>query len=148
MKETVHLGDNIRAIRELKGIKQETFAEMMGVTQAAISKLESTEKIDDERLKDIADKLGVSVNAMKRFNADAVILHFENVNSYDSTTAIKRFNSDSVMLHIETVNAYDYSIGTVLYNLHSAEKISDSHMGMLNEKDAEIQELRKRLGKK
>ena len=121
---------------------------MMGVTQAAISKLESTEKIDDERLKDIADKLGVSVNAMKRFNADAVILHFENVNSYDSTTAIKRFNSDSVMLHIETVNAYDYSIGTVLCNLHSAEKISDSHMGMLNEKDAEIQELRKRLSKK
>ena len=148
MKETVHLGDNIRAIRELKGIKQETFAEMMGVTQAAISKLESTEKIDDERLKDIADKLGVSVNAMKRFNADAVILHFENVNSYDSTTAIKRFNSDSVMLHIETVNAYDSSIGTVLYNLHSAEKISDSHMRMLNEKDAEIQELNNRLSKK
>jgi len=124
MKETVHLGDNIRAIRELKGIKQETFAEMMGVTQAAISKLESTEKIDDERLKDIADKLGVSINAIKRFNADAAMLYFENVSSYDHST------------------------GTVIYNFNPVEKISELYERMLKEKDAEIQELRKRLGKK
>jgi transcriptional regulator with XRE-family HTH domain len=124
MKETIHLGDNIRAIRELKGIKQETFAEMMGVTQAAISKLESTEKIDDERLKDIADKLGVSANAIKRFNADAAMLYFENVSSYDHST------------------------GTVIYNFNPVEKISELYERMLKEKDAEIEELRKRLSKK
>jgi len=128
MKETVHLGDNIRAIRELKGIKQETFAEMMGVTQAAISKLESTEKIDDERLKDIADKLGVSINAIKRFNADAVMLYIENVNSYDSSTG---------------------SIAKIdIYNINPIEKVSELYERMLKEKDAEIQELRKRLSKK
>ncbi len=51
MKDTINLGDNIRRIREIKGIKQETFAERMGVSQAAISKLEATAHIDDERLK-------------------------------------------------------------------------------------------------
>ena len=123
MKETVHLGDNIRAIRELKGIKQETFAEMMGVTQAAISKLESTEKIDDERLKDIAEKLGVSTNTIKRFNAESALMYIENVNSYDSATG-------------------------PTFNINPLEKISELYERMLKEKVAEIQELRKRLGKK
>ena len=128
MKETVHLGDNIRAIRQLKGMKQETFAEMMGVTQAAISKLESTEKIDDERLKDVAEKLGVSINAIKRFNADAVMLYIENVNSYDSSTG---------------------SIAKIdIYNINPIEKVSELYERMLKEKDAEIQQLRKRLSKK
>ena len=82
MKETVHLGDNIRAIRELKGIKQETFAEMMGVTQAAISKLESTEKIDDERLKDIAEKLERAKDLAVSQSKDVSVLFDAKENKY------------------------------------------------------------------
>jgi transcriptional regulator with XRE-family HTH domain len=128
MKDTVHLGENIRRILDLKGIKQEVFAEKMGVSQTAISKLLSTPKIDDERLKEVADKLGVSVEAIKRFDADAVMLFIENINSYDhSTGSIARID---------------------IYNIHPIEEVTKLYERMLKEKNDEIEKLRQELGKK
>jgi transcriptional regulator with XRE-family HTH domain len=128
MKDTVHLGENIRRILDLKGIKQDAFAEKMGVSQTAISKLLSTPKIDDERLKEVADKLGVSVEAIKRFDADAVMLFIENVNSYDhSTGSIARID---------------------IYNIHPIEEVTKLYERILKEKNDEIEKLRQELGKK
>ena len=127
MKET-HLGENIRRILDLKGIKQETFAEKMGVSQVAISKLLATAKIDDERLKEVADKLGVSVNAIKKFDADAVMLFIENINTYDHSTG---------------------SIAKIdIYNIHPLEEVTKLYERMLKEKNEEIEKLRQELGKK
>lgn len=39
-----HHGNNIRSIRQLKGMKQEIFARKMGVSQQYVSKLEKKEK--------------------------------------------------------------------------------------------------------
>ncbi len=122
MKDTVHLGENIRRILDLKGIKQEAFAEKMGVSQAAISKLLATPKIDDERLKDVADKLGTSVDAIKRFNAEAI------------------------MFHIETMN--DNSGNFNVYEIHPIDKVSELYEKILKEKNEEIEKLRQELGKK
>ncbi len=71
--ETMHIGRKISRVRELKGMKQETLAAAMGVTQQAISKLEQSEEVDDERLGFIAQHLGVSVDAIKNFNEEAAI---------------------------------------------------------------------------
>jgi transcriptional regulator with XRE-family HTH domain len=46
----MHLGRKISRIRELRGMKQETLAAALGVSQQAISKLEQSEYIDDEKL--------------------------------------------------------------------------------------------------
>lgn len=121
MKDTVHLGDNIRRIRELKGIKQETFAEKMGVSQGAISKLEATAMIDDERLKDVADKLGVSVSAIKKFDADDLMLYIENMNDHSQS---------------------------IVYNINPIEKLTDLYERMLKGKNDEIEKLKQELGKK
>lgn len=112
IKEERHLGENIRHILDLKNIKQEAFAEKMGVSQAAISKLLSTPKIDDERLKEVADKIGTTVNAIKRFNPDAI------------------------MFHIETMN--DNSGNFNVYEIHPIDKITELYEKMLREKDAEL----------
>lgn len=122
MKETIHLGDNIRRIRELKGIKQETFAEKMGVSQAAISKLESTAKIDDERLKEVAEKLGTSMEAIKRASAE------------------------TIMFHIETMN--DNSGNFNVYEIHPIDQVTELYEKMLKEKSEEIEKLRQEIGKK
>lgn len=128
MKDTVHLGENIRRILDLKGIKQEAFAEKMGVSQAAISKLLATPNIDDERLRDVADKLGVSVNAIKKFDADAIMLFIENVNAHDHATGC-----------IAKID---------IYNIHPIEEISKLYERMLKDKDDEIMRLRQELAKK
>jgi len=128
MTSTVHLGENIRRICDLKGIKQDVLADKMGVTQAAISKLFASPNIDDDRLKDIADKIGVSVNAIKKFDADAVMLFIENVNAHDHATGC-----------IAKID---------IYNIHPIDEITKLYERMLKDKDDEIVRLRQELATK
>lgn len=47
----LHMGRKIERIRRLRGMTQTDLGEALGVTKQAVSKLEQTEQIDDERLK-------------------------------------------------------------------------------------------------
>jgi transcriptional regulator with XRE-family HTH domain len=68
-----HIGKNIARIRELKGMKQETLAAELGISQQAISQLEQKETMDTERLEEVAQALGVTSEAIKAFNEEAAI---------------------------------------------------------------------------
>lgn len=68
-----HIGRKISRIRELKDMKQEALALAMGTNQQAISILENSEEIDDEKLTEVAKALGVSVHAIKNFSEEAVL---------------------------------------------------------------------------
>ncbi|OJW84501.1 MAG: hypothetical protein BGO69_10940 [Bacteroidetes bacterium 46-16] len=81
---TPHIGRKIERIRILKGVKQDTLATMIGVTQGAISKMEQSENVDEEKLKMVADALGVSVEAIKSFNEDALVNNIQNT-FYDNS---------------------------------------------------------------
>jgi transcriptional regulator with XRE-family HTH domain len=74
----MHLGRKISRIRELRGMKQETLAAELGVSQQAISKLEQSEHIDDEKLEMVGKALGVSPQAIKNFNEESAINYFNN----------------------------------------------------------------------
>jgi len=50
----------------------------MGVTKQAVSKLEQTENVDDERLEKVAIALGVSVEGLKKFDVGQVLYHTNN----------------------------------------------------------------------
>ncbi len=81
-----HIGRKIVRIRELKGMKQETLAQKLGISQQSVSRIEQSEELDDEKLKQIADALEVSVEAIKAFNEDAIINHMNNIhNNHDSS---------------------------------------------------------------
>ncbi len=69
----VHLGKNIARIRELRGIKQETLAAELGISQQAVSQLEQKEMMDKEKLEEVAQALGVTPEAIKAFNEEAAI---------------------------------------------------------------------------
>lgn len=68
-----HIGRNISRIRELRGMKQEALAISIGVSQQAVSNIEGSETVDEERLNAIAEALGVSVEAIKNFSDEAVL---------------------------------------------------------------------------
>ena len=59
-----HIGRKISRIRELRGIKQETLASEMGVSQQTVSRLEQSETIEDEVLLKVAGVLGVYIMEM------------------------------------------------------------------------------------
>ncbi|RZJ71693.1 helix-turn-helix transcriptional regulator [Flavobacterium sp.] len=83
-----HIGRKISRIRELRGMKQEALAQALGVSQQSISILENSEEIDDKRLKDVAEALGVSKEAIENFSEENVINYFNNFydNSVNSGT--------------------------------------------------------------
>ena len=85
--DTMHIGRKISRIRELKGMKQETLAHSMGVSQQAISNLEQSEHVDDDRLDEVSKALGVSAEAIKNFDEEAAINFISTTfNSHDSST--------------------------------------------------------------
>ena len=77
-----HIGRKISRIRELKDMKQEALAQALGVSQQSISAIENSETVDDEKLKQVANALGVTVEAIKNFSEEAVFNYFNNI--YDN----------------------------------------------------------------
>ena len=78
-----HIGRKISRIRELRGMKQEALAVALGVSQQTVSNMENSEELDDSRLKEIAEALGVSSEAIKSFSEENVINYFNNF--YDNS---------------------------------------------------------------
>lgn len=79
-----HLGRKIGRIRELRGMKQETLAEELGISQQAISNIENSQKVDDAKLEEIAKALGVTKEGIKQFNEESIFNYF---NSFHDSSA-------------------------------------------------------------
>jgi len=75
-----HIGRKISRIRELRDMKQEALAQALGTNQQAISIMENSETIEEEKLIEVAKALGVSVEAIKNFSEEGVINYFNTFN--------------------------------------------------------------------
>ncbi|SDE62401.1 Helix-turn-helix domain-containing protein [Dyadobacter soli] len=81
-----HVGQKIARIRELRGLKQESLAYELKVSQQTVSKIEQSEMVDEELLEQISKVLGVSAEGIKNFNEDAVFNYFNNFNDNSAGT--------------------------------------------------------------
>ena len=83
-----NIGRKITKLRELRGMKQETVAAELGISQQAVSKIELSEKIEDEVLEKIAVVLGVTAEGIKKFNEEVVFNIIGN-NYHDSSSSVQ-----------------------------------------------------------
>jgi transcriptional regulator with XRE-family HTH domain len=91
---TSHIGRKISKIRELRGIKQEALASLMGVSQQTISKIEQSAEVEQDALEKIAQALGVTAEAVKNFSEEAVVNYFNTFNDNSTNNgAVYAFNS-------------------------------------------------------
>ena len=82
-----HIGRKISRIRELRDMKQEALAQALGTNQQAISNMENSETIDEEKLAEIAKALGVTVEAIKNFSEEAIFNIIGNtINNNDNAS--------------------------------------------------------------
>jgi len=81
-----HIGRKISRIRELRGIKQETLASELGVSQQSVSRMEQSEVLEDDVLENIAKILGVTTEAIKNFSDEAVVNYFNTFNQSVSSS--------------------------------------------------------------
>jgi transcriptional regulator with XRE-family HTH domain len=77
-----HIGRKISRIRELKGIKQETLASELGVSQQTVSRMEQSEALEDDVLEKVAKILGVPAEGIKNFTEEGVINYFNTFNDH------------------------------------------------------------------
>lgn len=102
---SVHLGRKIERVRHLRGMTQAELGELLGVTKQAISKMEQTEKLNDERLEEVASALGVTVEGLKRYNEETVLYNtnntYENCGAATSANTIHTFNNFPIEETIE-----------------------------------------------
>ena len=75
-----HIGRKISRIRELRDMKQEALAQALGTNQQAISAIENSETIDEDKLIAIAKVLGVTAEAIKNFSEEGMINYFNTFN--------------------------------------------------------------------
>src|SRR5690606_18455449 len=86
-----HIGRKISRIRELRDMKQEALAAALGLSQQAVSNIENSENVDDEKLEQIAKALGVTAEGIKQFSEEAVFNIISNTyhnTSSDTSTLI------------------------------------------------------------
>lgn len=81
-----NIGRKIGRIRELRGIKQETLASELGVSQQSVSRMEQSDILEDDVLEKIAKVLGVTADAIKNFSEEAVVNYFNTFNQSVSSS--------------------------------------------------------------
>jgi transcriptional regulator with XRE-family HTH domain len=69
----MHIGKNIQTIRELLGIKQETLASILKLSQQTVSKIEQSQNLQDHSVERVAKAMGVNVELILNFNAQRII---------------------------------------------------------------------------
>lgn len=70
-KRKAHHGHNTKRLREILGMKQETLAEKMGVSQQTVSRIEQTEVLDEKTLTEVATALHIPIESIKNFTEEA-----------------------------------------------------------------------------
>lgn len=82
----LNIGKKIERVRKLRGLTQEEIGAGLDISKQAVSKLEQSETIDDERLIQIAAVLGVTLNGLKNFKEEMVLYNTANFYEGSSVT--------------------------------------------------------------
>lgn len=91
----VHQGKNIKRFRDILGVKQDTLAEKLDMTQQAFSKLEQKEQIDEKILIKVAEVLQIPIEALKNMTDEAAVNIVANTftqNNNDTSTVQQQAN--------------------------------------------------------
>jgi len=122
-ERTVHIGRNIKRIRELLGVKQDALAITLGDdwNQQKISYLEAKDEVDGPLLDQVAKALKVTPEAIRGFSEESAMNIISNTfNSHDNST----------------LHAINYQP-----TFNPIDKIIELYERMLKEKDAVIEKL-------
>ena len=113
----MHTGTKVKRIREFRGLKQEALAVKLGISHQAVSKIEQSEEIEDDKLASIAEALGVTVDTIKNFDENAVlgVSNFFNPHFEGNSTAVHNsFNPLEKLMELvdENRNLYERMLET------------------------------------
>ena len=77
-KISLHRGRKIERVRKLRGWTQTDLATKLNISKQAVSKLEQSENVSDEKLTEIAHALGVTFEGLRDFTEEKVLYNTNN----------------------------------------------------------------------
>ncbi|RKF41192.1 hypothetical protein BCY89_21795 [Sphingobacterium siyangense] len=92
----MHIGHNIKRIREIQGIKQEAFGQLCRnrYSQQRISDFENMVALDESLLDELATALGVTPDFVKSFKDENVIYNIQN--NQDTSSSNQQYNYPTI----------------------------------------------------
>lgn len=97
-KLSLHRGRKIERVRKLRGWTQSDLAIKLNVSKQAVSKLEQSENIGDEKLKEVATALGVTFEGLRDFTEEKVLY---NTNNFYENSGVSASN---IAANIENIH--------------------------------------------
>lgn len=97
-KLSLHRGRKVERVRKLRGWTQSDLAIKLNVSKQAVSKLEQSENIGDEKLKEIATALGVTFEGLRDFTEEKVLY---NTNNFYENSGVSASN---IAANIENIH--------------------------------------------
>ncbi|TWP24283.1 XRE family transcriptional regulator [Apibacter muscae] len=128
----VHQGRNIKRLREMLGIKQESLAFDLGVTQSTVSDYEQKEQLEEKVLEKVSTALKVPVEAIKNMNEEATVNY---INTFNDKV------ENSFLLNNNPINCNFNPIDKIVELYTEKEEL---YKQMLKDKDILIEKLSKK----
>lgn len=147
----IHLGRNIKKLRQYKNISQDYLAEKMQTTQQYISKLENKDEIDDETLEKLAIILDTPVNVIKNMVDDTPINYYNTLHDNATLNGANSNNENiTYLVHTHSIDKFIEVYERQLKDMKNLfdqqmEKMENLYKCMLNEKDETIKKLNEKV---
>jgi transcriptional regulator with XRE-family HTH domain len=128
--KAVHQGKNVKRIREILGIKQDTLAIQMGLTQQAVSQLEQKETLDSKQIEEIARILKVSPDIIRHMTDEAANNFINTFNDHSGFNFQCTFNPlDKYIEAMEANKAlYERLLASEKEKLDLLQKVIDTKL--------------------
>lgn len=128
--KAVHQGKNVKRIREILGIKQDTLAIQMGLTQQAVSQLEQKETLDSKQIEEIARILKVSPDIIMHMTDEAANNFINTFNDHSGFNFQCTFNPlDKYIEAMEANKAlYERLLASEKEKLDLLQKVIDTKL--------------------
>ena len=97
----VHQGANVRKLRQLVGMKQTTFGDLMGMNQQAVSRLEQKKVLDEDSLFMVANILHVAPEIIQKLeeNPTSIVIENNTFQSGSSNVGVVENQRDNIVNH-------------------------------------------------
>ncbi len=129
--EVTLIGNNIRCLRQMRNIKAEELARMLGLSKASYSEIENDKvKIKLERLQQIADILNVHYTQVINFNPDHLLVRKE-VDIVVPEKPVQPFSADLAHSFIRQLEIKDQQIQFLQEQLVSYKQLLWEHISGL-----------------
>ena len=71
--DVLPLGRKIEKVRRLRAMTQTQLGDLLGISKQAVSKMEQTRQMDDDKINEVANALGVTADTIRNFNEEATL---------------------------------------------------------------------------